>query len=104
MWEAAEPVVTDYIVSELGPRPSCATPSGGLEAIGRVIHRFPDFAAGLEVFANNMPDLIENGIHINDDDLMELAKESRTGLVISHIAQVASAIALVVIAWQLTFG
>ncbi|MBB3937512.1 2-polyprenylphenol 6-hydroxylase [Aureimonas phyllosphaerae] len=104
MWEAAEPVVTDYIVSELGPAAKLRDAKKGLEAIGRVIHRFPDFAAGLEVFANNMPDLIENGIHINDDDLMELAKESRTGLIISHIAQVASAIALVVIAWQLTFG
>lgn len=104
MWEAAEPVVSDYILSEIGPAAKLRDAREGLEALGRIAKRLPDFATGMEVFAKNMPDLIENGVHINDDDLMELAKESRTGLIISHIAQVASAVALVVIAWQLTFG
>ncbi|KQT64280.1 MULTISPECIES: 2-polyprenylphenol 6-hydroxylase [unclassified Aureimonas] len=104
MWIAAEPVVSDYILNQLGPAAKLADARQGLSALLRIAHRLPDFATGLEVLSKNLPDLIENGIHINDDDLMELAKESRVAIAVGHVAQIVSAIALVVIAWQLTMG
>ncbi|WP_185983965.1 2-polyprenylphenol 6-hydroxylase [Aureimonas mangrovi] len=104
MWSAAEPVVSEYILRELGPAAKLREAREGIEAIGRLARRVPDLATGLEILARDMPDLIENGIHINDDDLIELAKDSRFAIAIGHIAQVVAALALAVIAWQLTFG
>jgi ubiquinone biosynthesis protein len=104
MWEAAEPVVRDYILNELGPAAKLREAREGLESLASLARRVPDLAVGLEVLARNMPDLIENGIHINDDDLLELAKESRVAIAVGHAAQIIAALALAVIAWQLTMG
>ncbi|WP_062016906.1 2-polyprenylphenol 6-hydroxylase [Aureimonas sp. AU4] len=104
MWRAAEPVVSSYIYGELGPRAKLRDAREGLDALGRIARRLPELAVGIEVFTKNMPELIENGIHINDDDLMELAKEGRTAIAIGHAAQIIGALSLAVIAWQLTFG
>ena len=56
------------------------------------------------MLAKNLPDLVENGIHIGDDDLMQLAKEGKAAILVGRTAQIIGALALVVIAWQLTFG
>ena len=47
---------------------------------------------------------IKDGIHIGDDDLMQLAKEGKAAILVGRTAQIIGALALVVIAWQLTFG
>jgi len=104
MWVAAEPVVSEYILGEIGPAAKLRDAREGLEAVFRLAKRLPDLASGLEVLAKNLPDLVENGIHIGDDDLMQLAKEGKAAILVGRTAQIIGALALVVIAWQLTFG
>jgi ubiquinone biosynthesis protein len=98
MWVAAEPVVTEYILSELGPAAKLRDARKGLEALMRIAKRLPEFADGIEILAQQMPELIENGIRINDDTLVDLAKDTKLGILSGHIAQWVTALALVGIA------
>ena len=77
MWEAAEPVVSDYIRGELGPTAKLAELRDVLEAVVKIGRRLPDYAVGLEVLGKHLPDLVDNGIRINDDSLQELAQDTK---------------------------
>ena len=98
MWVAAEPVVSEYILSELGPAAKLRDARDGLEALMRIAKRLPQFADGIEILAHQMPELIENGLRINDDTLVELAQDTRLGIISGHVAQWVTALALVGIA------
>jgi len=98
MWVAAEPVVSEYILSELGPAAKLREAKQGLEALLRIAKRLPEFADGIEILAHQLPELIENGIRINDDTLVELAKDTKLGILSGHLAQWVTALALVGIA------
>ncbi len=104
MWSAAEPVVSDYILHELGPAAKLREARDGIESLVMLARRGPQFAKGLEILARELPDLIENGIHINDTDIVKLAKDSKPAIIAGHIARIVAAAALVVIAWQLVAG
>ncbi|GGE22173.1 putative protein kinase UbiB [Aureimonas endophytica] len=104
MWVAAEPVVSSYILGELGPAAKLRDARAGFEALLRLAHRLPDAAVGLEILAKELPELIENGIRINDDTLVELVKDTKLGIISSHIAQWLTALALIVIAGALLAG
>ncbi|MCB8838413.1 2-polyprenylphenol 6-hydroxylase [Aurantimonas sp. VKM B-3413] len=104
MWVAAEPVVSDYIMNELGPAAKLRDARQGLDALLRLVRKAPDFAVGLDVLASQLPELIENGLRLNDDTLVELVKDSKTSIVLGHIERWVIAAALVAIAGTLFFG
>ncbi|WP_152046703.1 2-polyprenylphenol 6-hydroxylase [Aureimonas psammosilenae] len=104
MWVAAEPVVSAYILGELGPAAKLRDARAGIEALLRLAHRLPDAAVGLEILSKELPELIENGIRLNDDTLVELVKETKLGIISAHIAQWLTALALIVIAGALLAG
>jgi ubiquinone biosynthesis protein len=104
MWVAAEPVVSDYILHELGPAAKLREARDGIEAMLRLARRAPDLATGLEILAKQMPDLIENGIRLNDDTLKDLASEKRASIMSGRIAQWVIALSLLTIAGSLVFG
>ncbi|MCK5932418.1 MAG: 2-polyprenylphenol 6-hydroxylase [Fulvimarina manganoxydans] len=104
MWVAAEPVVSDYILNELGPAAKLREARDGAEAALRLLRRVPDLAHGLEVLSIQLPDLIENGIRLNDDTLKDLATEKRASIMSGRLAQWIIAISLVSIAISLAFG
>ncbi|MEX6506252.1 2-polyprenylphenol 6-hydroxylase [Jiella sp. M17.18] len=104
MWVAAEPVVSDYIMNELGPAAKLRDARAGIEAVARLARRLPDFAVGLDVLSTQLPELIENGLRLNDDTLVELVKDSKTSIVFGHIERSIIALALVGIAAALIFG
>ena len=104
MWVAAEPVVSDYIMNELGPAAKLRDARQGLDALLRLVRKAPDFAVGLDVLASQLPELIENGLRLNDDTLVELVKDSKTSIVLGHIERWVIAAALVAIAGTMLFG
>ncbi len=104
MWEAAEPVVSDYIRGELGPTAKLAELRDVLEAVVKIGRRLPDYAVGLEVLGKHLPDLVDNGIRINDDSLQELAQDTKAGILFGHIAQWITALGVAVIAASLLLG
>ena len=104
MWVAAEPVVSDYILSELGPAAKLREARDGAEAMLRLLRRVPDLAVGLDILAAQLPELIENGLRLNDDTLVELVSETKAGIISGHIAQWVIAVSLVVIAFSFAFG
>lgn len=104
MWDAAGPVVSDYIMRELGPGAKLREARDGTVAMLRLIHRVPDLADGLDVLAQQLPDLIENGIRLNDDTLKDLATEKRTSILSGRIAQWVIAVSLAVIAISMVSG
>ncbi|UIJ71598.1 2-polyprenylphenol 6-hydroxylase [Aurantimonas sp. HBX-1] len=104
MWVAAEPVVSDYILHELGPAAKLREARDGVEAMLRLARRAPELATGLEILAKQMPDLIENGIRLNDDTLKDLASEKRASIMSGRVAQWVIALSLLTIAGSLVFG
>lgn len=104
MWQAAEPVVSDYIRGELGPTAKLAEARDVLEALLRIGRRLPDYATGLEVLGRRMPELIENGLRIDDSSLHELAQDTRLGIRLAHVARWITAISLAVIAFRMLAG
>ncbi|KAA0972647.1 2-polyprenylphenol 6-hydroxylase [Aureimonas fodinaquatilis] len=104
MWVAAEPVVTDYIRAELGPAAKLEEAGDILQSLVRMARRLPDYADGLEVLGKHLPDLVENGIRLNDSSVRELSKESRIGIVSGRVAHWIIALSLGVIALKLVFG
>ena len=104
MWVAAEPVVSDYILNELGPAAKLRETRDGIEAMLRLLRRVPDLAEGLGVLSKQLPDLIENGIRLNDDTLKDLATEKRASIMSGRLAQWIIAISLAAIAASFVFG
>jgi ubiquinone biosynthesis protein len=104
MWVAAEPVVSDYILGELGPAAVLRDAGEGVQALLRLARRLPEASVGLEILARELPELIENGLRLNDDTLVELVKDTKLGIVSAHIAQWLTALALVAIAAALLTG
>ncbi|MDY8109226.1 2-polyprenylphenol 6-hydroxylase [Fulvimarina sp. 2208YS6-2-32] len=103
MWVAAEPVVSDYILTELGPAAKLRETRDGIEAMLRLLRRVPDLAEGLGVLSVQLPDLIENGIRLNDDTLKDLASEKRASIMSGRLAQWVIAVSLASIAISLLF-
>ncbi|RFC63075.1 2-polyprenylphenol 6-hydroxylase [Fulvimarina endophytica] len=98
MWAAAEPVVSDYILHELGPAAKLREAREGVDAMLKLLRKVPNFADGLGVLAVQLPDLIENGIRLNDDTLKDLASEKRASIMSGRVAQWVIAISLASIA------
>nr|WP_210345314.1 2-polyprenylphenol 6-hydroxylase [Jiella flava] len=103
MWVAAEPVVSDYIMSELGPAAKLQEVRDGVEAGLKLLRKAPELAAGLEILGRELPELIENGIRLNDDTLIDLVQDTKASIILGHVERWVIAGALVAIAAALLF-
>ena len=104
MWVAAEPVVSEYILTELGPAAKLREARRGVDSLFHLLRRTPEFAGGLEILARQMPDLIEKGIRLDDETLNNLATDKRSSVILRLIAQWIIALSLMTIALGYTFG
>jgi len=104
MWVAAEPVVSEYILTELGPAAKLHEARRGVDSLFHLLRRTPEFAGGLEILARQMPDLIEKGIRLDDETLNNLATDKRSSVILRLIAQWIIALSLMTIALGYTFG
>ena len=103
MWVAAEPVVAEYILKELGPAAKLRDARDGFAALLRIARHLPDFAGGLDILAKRLPDLIESAGDINEALITHLAKDTRASVRSGQIARWVTALALVAIAAALLF-
>nr|WP_280890775.1 2-polyprenylphenol 6-hydroxylase [Jiella mangrovi] len=104
MWVAAEPVVSGYIMAELGPAAKFEEAREGIEAGLKLLRKAPELAIGLEVLSRELPELIENGIRLNDDTLYDLVQDGKASIILGHVERWVIAGALVTIACALVFG
>jgi len=103
MWVTAEPVVSDYIMRELGPAAKLQEARDGLNAALKLLGRAPEFAIGLEILGRELPDLVENGVRLNDDTLLDLVQDTKPSIILAHVERWVIAIALVTIAIAVVF-
>ncbi|SIQ71807.1 2-octaprenylphenol hydroxylase [Rhizobium sp. RU20A] len=100
MWKAAEPVVSDWIRDNLGPKRILVDMREGLSAAVRLAEAAPEIAAKTEQFSRDLTSMAEHGLRFDIATAEAIgeaeARHSRSG----RIALWVIAIAAVVIAWH----
>lgn len=101
MWKAAEPVVSDWIAANLGPRGVLADARDGIGALVSLARQAPDLAVRVERLTREIDAMAEHGVRLDPRtaDLIgrAVARRSWTG----RAALWVIALALVWIGWTL---
>lgn len=83
MWTAAEPVVSHWIASNLGPAAFVKDTRDGLHAAMSLARKLPDLAERTEKLSEEMASMVENGLRFDDSTAKAIgkaeAKAARTG-------------------------
>ena len=102
MWKASEPVVGDWIRTNLGPKRIVTDLKDGLKAALKLAEAAPEIAAKTEKFHHELLRMSENGLRFDPQTTEAIgkaeAKHSRSG----RLALWAIALTLLYIAWQLS--
>ena len=102
MWEAAQPVVNEWIRLNLGPAAIARDANDGLKAGLRLLKAVPALAERTEQLVHDVGDMTENGMRLDPATIKAIGKaeahESRWG----RRALWVIAIAAVYAAWHLT--
>jgi ubiquinone biosynthesis protein len=70
MWEAADPVVRDYINGRIGPKAMMRNARRSAQAAARLAEKFPEFAAAAETAISHVG---EDGIRLSKETVEDLA-------------------------------
>ncbi|WP_265519925.1 2-polyprenylphenol 6-hydroxylase [Nitratireductor luteus] len=101
MWKASEPVVSDWIAANLGPRGIVTDARDGLAAVASLARQAPEIAARTERLSREIDEMAVKGLRFDAGTAEAIgraeARHTRSG----RIALWAIAIALAAIAWQL---
>ncbi len=101
MWKASEPVVGDWIRTNLGPKRILIDLRDGLKAAVKLAEAAPEIAAKTERFHHELLQMSENGLRFDADTAEAIGKaEARHGRS-GRIALWIIALALLYIAWHL---
>lgn len=83
MWTAAEPIISDWAVRNLGPVGAAKDARDGVHAALRLARQLPDLAERTERLSHEMADMVENGLKLSDETVKAIgkaeARESRSG-------------------------
>ena len=102
MWKASEPVVGDWIRTNLGPKRIVADLRDGLKAAVKLAEAVPEIAANTERFHHELVHMSENGLRFDPATAEAIGKaEARHGRS-GRIALWLIALTLIYIAWQVT--
>lgn len=100
MWEAAQPVVNDWVARNLGPAAIAKDAHTGLKAGLRLLKAVPDLAERTEQLSAEVGDMAENGMKLAPETVKQIGKaeayESRWG----RRALWVIALVAVYVAWQ----
>ena len=102
MWKTAEPVVSDWIAANLGPRGMLNDAREGVGALVALVRQAPDLAARTERLSREIDTVAQKGLRFDPETAEAIgraeARHSRGG----RLALWVIAIALVAIAWQMS--
>jgi ubiquinone biosynthesis protein len=102
MWRTAEPVVEDWIRSNLGPRGLLADTREAASALGMLARQAPDLAQRAERLSRELDRMADHGLRLDERTAEAIgraeARQTRSGRVALWII----AASLAVIAWQLS--
>ena len=74
MWKVAEPVVSHWIASNLGPAGMLNDAADGLKSVTRIASQLPIFAERAERLSVAMDDMVENGLHFSEQTADQIGK------------------------------
>ena len=74
MWKVAEPVVSHWIASNLGPAGILTDAAVGVKSITRIASQLPVFAERAERFSVAMDDMAENGMRFSEQTADQIGK------------------------------
>ncbi len=103
IWVASEPVVKDWMESQLGPGARLEAAAEGAVSVGRFVGEIPKLLGQVERTADAFAGLVEAGLRLDDDSIERLAEAQSRQNRISRIGIWVGAIALAVIALTLLF-
>ena len=104
MWSTAEPVVGEWIRSNLGPEGVLRSAASGADALGRLVRQGPDLIERAERLAGDLTEMSRDGLRLDQASIDRIAhaeaRRSRSG----RIALWIGALALVVLAASAVLG
>ncbi|EIM72146.1 ubiquinone biosynthesis protein AarF [Nitratireductor aquibiodomus RA22] len=102
MWKTAEPVVSDWIAANLGPRGMLNDAREGVGALVALVRQAPDLATRTERLSREIDTMAQKGLRFDPETAEAIgraeARHSRGG----RLALWVIAIALAAIAWQMS--
>ncbi len=101
MWKTSEPVVGDWIASNLGPRGMLADAREGMGALLTLMRHVPDMAVRAERLSREIDTMVENGLRFEQSTAEAIGKASARYSRLGHWALWIMALTLIYIAWKL---
>ncbi len=101
MWKASEPVVSDWVMSNLGPRAILQDTGDGLKAFAALARQAPEFKQRAERLSEEIDAMAEHGLRFDDETASKIGKAEARYTRSGRIALWIIAITLIWIASQI---
>src|SRR5690606_21233239 len=102
MWKASEPVVSDWIAGNLGPRALLTDARDGANALLALARQAPELAARTERLSREIDAMAEHGLRFDAETAEAIGRSEARHTRSGRIAVWAIALALIWIAWQVS--
>lgn len=101
MWKAAEPVVSDWVIGNLGPRAALQDAGDGLKALASLARQAPEFKQRAERLSEEIDAMAEDGLRFDKETAANIGRAEARYTRSGRIALWVIAITLVWIAVQI---
>lgn len=103
MWSAAEPVLREWLTTNLGPAAKIEQAASGLSSIGRLLNELPLLAERTASASQALDDLTHKGMRLDDRTLERLAKFQANENRSSRFALIVLAVSAAIVALAYVF-
>lgn len=101
MWKAADPVVSDWVIGNLGPRAALQDAGDGVKALASLVRQAPEFKQRAERLSEEIGAMAEHGLRFDDETAIKIGKAEARHTRSGRIALWIIALTLVWVAWQI---
>ncbi|MDZ5697255.1 2-polyprenylphenol 6-hydroxylase [Chelativorans sp. M5D2P16] len=101
MWKASEPVVSEYIKANLGPRGMVTDARDGLNALVALVRQVPELAARTERLSREIESMAAHGLRLDTETAEAIGRAGARHTRFGRVALWVIAAAVFVIMWQL---